>query len=227
MISEKTPEARLIIPLTEKELRVLREYLEKMERKGFIRKSQSPTGAPVLFVSKKDGSLRPCIDYRRLNAITIKNAYPLSSIIELKNRLRKSRIFTKLDQRSGFNNIRIKERDEWKTAFRTRYGHYEYLIMPFGLTNAPATCQMVVNDALRENLDVFVICYMDDVLIYSEDEDNHRKHVEWVLQQLQRYGLKLKPEKCEWHKKEVDFLGYLVGRQGIKIHPEKVEAVKN
>ncbi len=149
----KAPTFGPIYALSEKELGVLREYIDENLKKGFIRESKSPAGYPILFAPKKDGKLRLCVDYRKLNDITIKNRYPLPNISELQDRLSRAKIFTKLDLRGAYNLIRMKEGEEWKTAFRTRYGHYEYLVMPFGLTNAPATCQALVNNVVRAQLD--------------------------------------------------------------------------
>jgi hypothetical protein len=164
---EKTPGFQPIYGMSEKELQELKTYINVNVKKGFIRKSESPAGFPVIFVPKKNRKLRLCVDFRKLNNITIKNRYPLPNISELQDRLAYAKIFTALDLRGAYNLIRIKEGEEWKTAFRTRYGHYEYTVMPFGLTNALATCQALVNDVLREHLDIFVVAYLDDILIYS------------------------------------------------------------
>jgi len=166
------------------------------------------------------------VDYRKLNDITVKNRYPLPNIKELQDRLQGAQWFTKLDLRGAYNLIRMKEGEEWKTAFWTRYGHYEYKVMPFGLTNAPATCQMMINDALRTHLDVFAIAYLDDILIYSKNEKEHIDHVKTILDCLQQRRLQLKPEKCEFHKQEVDFLGFLVGTKGIRMDPSKIASIK-
>jgi hypothetical protein len=153
-------------------------------KKGFIRLSELPAGFPVMFVPKKNGKLRLCVDFRRLNEITIKNRYPLPNISELQDRLFYAKIFTALDLRGAYNLIRMKKGEEWKTAFRTRYGHYEYTVMPFRLINAPAICQALINNVLREHLDIFIIAYLDDILIYSRSEEEYRKHVRTVLKLL-------------------------------------------
>ena len=223
----KEPPFGPIYGLSEKELEVLREYIQENLKKGFIRPSESPAGFPILFVPKKDGKLRPCIDYRKLNEITIKNRYPLPNISELQDRLAGAMFFTALDLRGAYNLIRMKEGEEWKTAFRTRYGHYEYLVMPFGLTNAPATCQALINNVLRAHLDKTVVAYLDDILVYSKTLEEHINHVKEVLECLQQADLQLKPEKCEWHKEEVEFLGYVVGRHGVKMSQKKVQVVKD
>jgi RNase H-like domain found in reverse transcriptase/Reverse transcriptase (RNA-dependent DNA polymerase)/Integrase zinc binding domain/Chromo (CHRromatin Organisation MOdifier) domain len=223
----KTPPFGPIYQLSEKELGVLKDYIEENLKKGFIRPSNSPAGSPILFVPKKDGTLRLCVDYRKLNNITIKDRYALPLVPELQDRLCEARIFTSLDLRGAYNLIRMKEGEEWKTAFRTKYGLYEYRVMPFGLTNAPATCQRMINDLLREYLDVFVVAYLDDILVYSKTETEHTEHVRKVLGKLQYANLLLKPEKCEFHKTELEFLGYIIGQNGIRMSPKKIQAVRD
>jgi hypothetical protein len=178
-------------------------------------------------VAKKDGSDRLCVDYRMLNDITIKNRYPLPNISELQDRLAGAQYFTALDLRGAYNLIRMKEGEEWKTAFRTRYSLYEYLVMPFGLTNAPATCQELINNVLRVHLDRTVVAYLDDILVYSKTLEEHIRHVTEVLECLRKADLRLKLEKCEWHKEEVEFLGFVVGRNGVKISSKKIQVVKD
>ena len=151
------------------ELEILKTYIKTNLANGFIRPSKSPAGAPILFVGKPDGSLRLCVDYRGLNNLTIKNRYPLPLIGESLDRLGRAKRFTQLDLTSAYHRMRIKEGDEWKTAFRTRYGHFEYQVMPFGLSNAPASFQGYINKILAEKLDIFVIIYLDDILIYIKD----------------------------------------------------------
>ena len=209
-----------IYALFEKKLGTLRKYLKENLRKRFIRKSQSPTGYPILFVPKKDGTLRLCVDYRKLNDITVKNRYPLSNISELQDRLSKAKYFTKLDLRGAYNLIRMKEGEEWKAAFRTRYDHYEYLIISFELTNVSATCQDLINDTLQEYLNIFVIAYLDGILMYSETLAEHVGHVSTVLKCLNKRNLRLKPQE------NVTFLSFTIGRRGISIDPEKIQVVK-
>jgi hypothetical protein len=211
--------------LSATELKALREYLDENLSRGFIRPSSSPAGAPILFVKKKDGTLRLCVDYRGLNRITIKNRYALPLISELIDRFQGSRVFTRLDLRGAYNLVRIAAGEEWKTAFRTRYGHFEYLVMPFGLTNAPASFQDLVNSVLRPYLDRTCVVYLDDILIYSETEDEHVRHVSEILETLQKHNLFVKLEKCVFHQEEVEFLGYLVGKNGVRMDPAKVSAV--
>ncbi len=214
-----------IYPMSPAELETLRKYCEDNLNKGFIRHSQSPCGAPVLFVKKPDGGLRLCVDYRGLNKITTKNRYPLPLIGELLDRISRARYYTKVDVRDGFYRLRMALGEEWKTAFRCRYGLFEYTVMPFGLCNAPGTFQHYMNDTFREFLDKFLVIYLDDLLIYSDTLAEHKKHVRAVLEKLRDAGLYLKISKCQFHVQEVTFLGYVVGPNGIKMDPAKVEAI--
>jgi hypothetical protein len=223
---DSTPPWGPIYSLSPEELQVLRQYIDDNLRKGFIRASQSPCAAPILFVKKPDGSLRLCVDYRGLNKITIKNRYPLPLINELFDRLRNAKWFTKLDMRDGYHRLRMAEGEEWKTAFRTRYGLYEYTVMPFGLCNAPGTFQYYVNDVFRDYLDDFMSAYLDDLLIYSKSLKEHKHHVRLVLQRLEENGLHLKASKCQFHQEEIAFLGYIISAQGISMDPSKVSAIR-
>jgi Reverse transcriptase (RNA-dependent DNA polymerase) len=194
-----TPPYGPLYGLSRNELETVREWIDDNLSKGFIRASSSPAASPILFVKKPDGSLRLCIDYRGLNEITVKDRYPLPLILETLMRLQKSKYYTPLDLLSAYNLVRIKEGDEWKAAFRTRYGLFEPLVMQFGLTNAPATFQHLINDTLRPFLDEFSTAYLDDILIYSESLSEHREHVRKVLHALQQAGLGLNPKKCHFH----------------------------
>jgi uncharacterized membrane protein len=215
-----------IYALSGTELEALRTYLDKMLAEGKIRPSKSPAGAPILFVPKPEGrGLRLCVDYRGLNRVTIMNRFPLPLMNELQDRIQGARLFTKLDLKNGYNLIRIKAGDEWKTAFRTRYGLYEYLVMPFGLANAPATFQAMMNTILRDLLDLGVIVYIDDILIYSKTKEEHEKLVKEVLSRLQRYGLAASMDKCVFHQNKVDFLGYVISDQGISMAEDKVKTI--
>lgn len=211
--------------LSKPELETLRAWLQENLSKGFIRASSSPAGAPILFVKKKDGTLRLCVDYRGLNEGTIKDRYPLPLIRETLMQLSKARYYTTLDIRSAYNLIRVAEGDEWKTAFRTRYGLYESLVMPFGLTNAPATFQKFVNDVLRPFLDAFCTAYLDDILIYSSTLEEHKIHVRRVLEALSKAGLHLKPEKCEFHRTSVRYLGMIISDKGVQMDPRKISTI--
>jgi hypothetical protein len=224
--ASKLPFSRLY-PMSRDELQVLRKYLDDNLKKGFIQASSSPTAAPVLFVKKPNGGLRLCVDYRALNALTVKNQYPLPLIRETLLRLSKAKYFTKLDIISAFNRIRIKEGDEYLTAFRTRYGLFESLVMPFGLTGAPSTFQHYINDVLREHLDVFCTAYLDDILIYSTSLKEHQEHVKKVLQALQNAGLQADIDKCEFHTTETKYLGLIITTKGVQMDPKKIETVKN
>jgi hypothetical protein len=221
----KTPPFGPIYKLSPVELETVRKYIEENLRKGFIRHSQSPCSAPIVFAKKPDGTLRLCVDYRGLNKITIKNRYPLPLIGELMERISKAKYFTKFDVRDGYNRLRVAPGEEWKTAFRCRYGLFEYTVMPFGLCNAPGTFQHYMNDTFRDFLDKFLVVYLDDLLIYSDNLKEHKEHVRKVLERLQEAGLFLKPSKCEFHVQEVEFLGFIIGIEGVKMDPAKVESV--
>lgn len=216
-----------IYNLSEKELEVLRDYLKSSEAKGWIRKSTSPAGAPILFVPKKDGSLRLCVDYRALNKITIKDRYPLPLIGETLDRLRDAKVFTSLDLRNAYHRVRIRPGDEWKTAFRTRYGHYEYCVMPFGLSNAPATFQAYINESLAGLVDMICVVYLDDILIYSSDPAQHTTHVRQVLERLRQHNLFVKLSKCTFSSQSVDFLGYVVSPTGVSMESSRIETIKD
>ncbi|KAL4030943.1 hypothetical protein IC575_009198 [Cucumis melo] len=207
------------------ELKELKVQLQELLDKGFIRPSVSPWGAPVLFVKKKDGSMRLCIDYRELNKVTVKNRYPLPRIDDLFDQLQGATVFSKIDLRSGYHQLRIKDEDVPKTAFRSRYGHYEFIVMSFGLTNAPAVFMDLMNRVFREFLDTFVIVFIDDILIYSKTEAEHEKHLRMVLQTLRDNKLYAKFSKCEFWLKQVSFLGHVVSKAGVSVDPAKIEAV--
>ena len=191
------------------ELKELKLQLQELLEKGFIRPSVSPWGAPVLFVKRKDGTLRLCIDYRQLNKLTIKNKYPLRRIDDLFDRLKIESIFSKIDLRSGYLQMRIKDADVHKTTFRTRYGHYEFLVMPFGLTNAPATFMDLMKRVFRPYVDQFVVVFIDDILVYSKDQERHDTHLQVVLETLRKEQLYAKLSKFEFWMNECPFLGTL------------------
>lgn len=213
--------------LNDTQLQTLKEYLEDMLKKGHIKISKSSAGYPVMFVPKKNGKLRLVVDYRQLNDITLKDRTPLPLITELKDRLHGKKWFTALDLKNAYGLVRIKPGDEWKTAFRTKFGLFEYLVMPFGLTNAPATFQRMITNVLREHLDIFVVCYLDDILIFSETEEEHAKHVHTILQKLQDAKLLVEPTKSKFHAQEVDFLGHTIRPNEIRMDKKKIEAVKD
>ena len=206
--------------LSGNELKVLQDYLADNLAKGFIRALTLPLGVPILFVKKKDGTLQLCVDYRGLNHLTRKNCYPLPLINEVLDRLVGVKVYTKLNIRSAYNLIRTKEGDKWKTAFRTCYGHFEYHVMPFGLVNTPAIFQGYIDGVLHDCLDVTCLAYLDNILIFSEDEAEHTEHVREVLRCLGKAGLYLNLEKCEFWTKWVGFVSYIVMPGGMAMEPD-------
>lgn len=228
-LPDQEPPFKGIYRLSTLELDELKRQLAYLLEKGFIRPSRSPYGAPVLFVRQPDGAggikMRMCVDYRALNKITIKNRYPLPLISESLDRLRDAKIFTKLDLAKGYHQIRVAEDDIPKTAFRTRYGHYEFTVLSFGLCNAPATFCNLMNDVLRPYLDDFVVVYLDDILIFSKTPEEHESHVRAVLQRLREHKLYGQPHKCKFFQDEVTFVGHIVSADGIKTDPAKTRAV--
>ncbi|WVZ84409.1 hypothetical protein U9M48_031446 [Paspalum notatum var. saurae] len=210
------------------ELKELKTQLQEQLDKGFIRPSSSPLGCPALFVEKKDqGGKRLCVDYRPLNAVTVKNKYPLPHIDILFDQLAGARVFSKIDLRSGYYQIKIREEDIPKTAFSTRYGLYEYLVMSFGLTNAPAFFMYMMNSVFMNELDKFVVVFIDDILIYSKNEEEHEEHLQIVLTRLREHKLYAKFSKYEFWLKEVSFLGHILSEKGVAVDPSKVECVLN
>ena len=194
-------------------------------RRGIIEPSTSPYGAPCLFVSKKDGSLRMCVDYRALNKMTVKNKYPLPRIDDLLDQLHGATVFSSLDLQSGYHQIKIQDEDVPKTAFKTPMGLYQFRVLAFGLTNAPATFQNVMNDVFRHHLGKFVLVYLDDILIFSKSPEEHEHHLRVVLDLLRKHDLYAKLFKCEFNKPELQFLGHIVGRDGIKMDPQKTAVI--
>ena len=207
------------------ELQELNVQIQELLGKGFIRPSTSPWGAPVLFVKKKNKTLRLCIDYRQFNRVTIKNRYPLPRIDNLFDQWRGARVYSKIDLRTGYHQLRVREADIPKTAFRMRYGHFEFTVMPFGLTNAPAAFMDLMNRVLQPYLDQFVVVFVDDILIYSQSEVEHEDHLRIVLQLLRDHQLYAKFSKCEFWLTKVGFLGHVASASGVSVDPVKVEAV--
>ena len=207
------------------ELAELKIRLQDLLDKGLIQPSSSPWGCPALFVKKKDKSLRMCVDYRPLNAVAIKNKYPLPRIDILFDQLAKAKVFSKIDLRSGYHQIKIRPEDIPKTAFSTRYGLYEYLVMSFGLTNAPAYFMYLMNSVFMPELDKFVVVFIDDILIYSENETDHEEHLRIVLSRLREHKLYAKFSKCEFWLSKVPFFGHILSRDGISVNPSKVQEV--
>jgi hypothetical protein len=209
------------------ELAELKKQLKELEQKGYIKSSSSPWGAPVLFVKKKDGSMRLCVDYRALNEVTVKNKYPLPRINDLFDQLKGAKYFSKIDLRSGYYQLRIRHEDVPKTAFMTRYGQHEFTVMPFGLTNAPAYFMNLMNKVFMEELDKFVVIFIDDILVYSRSAEEHGQHLRIVLGKLRDHQLYAKFSKCEFWLQKVSFLGHILTAEGVAIDPEKVTAVVN
>ncbi|KAA3461478.1 DNA/RNA polymerases superfamily protein [Gossypium australe] len=205
----------------------LKAQLQELTDRGLARPSFLPWGAPVLFVKKNDGSMRMCIDHRQLNKVTIKNKYPLPRIDDLFDQLKGATVFSKIELRSSYYQLRVKELDVLKTEFRTRYGHYEFLVMPLGLTNAPAIFMDLMNQIFRPYLDRFVVVFIDNIMIYSRDESEHVDHLRIVLQALRDKQLYAKFSKCEFWLREVGFLGHIVSAEGIRIDPSKISVVIN
>ena len=203
-------------------LKTFKTHIETNLSNDFIRILKLPAGALILFVCKLDGSLCLCVDYQGLNNLTIKNRYLLPLIDKSLDQLCRAKRFTQLDFTSAYHRIRIKEGDEWKTAFRTRYGYSEYQVITFRLSNAPASFQGYINKILTKKLDIFIIVHLNDILIYTKDPGHaHVDAVWWILEELRRNGLFAKLKKCRFHKDEVRFLGYAVSAQGIKMEKER------
>eukprot|EP00833_Pecoramyces_ruminatium_P004536 jgi/Orpsp1_1/1178568/evm.model.c7180000065884.1 len=214
-----------IFPCSPKEDAAVKQFIDDNMAKGYIRISESPAAYPTLVVPKKTGDSRICNDYRKLNKITKRNAYPLPRIDQVFEALKGAKVFSKLDLKSAYNLVRIREGDEYKTAFNTKYGHFEYTVMPFGLTNAPACFQSFINSVLAEEINDCCQVYLDDIVIYSKSLEEHIGHVRKVLTKLIDNKLVAKLSKCEFHKVEIAFLGHVVGKFGLKTDPEKLAAV--
>lgn len=234
LVEGKTPPWGPIYALSGKELKFLRKWLDEMLADNKIRPSKAPCGAPLFMVDKdasiekkgnNEDNLRPVVDWRGLNAMTIPNRCPLPLITELQDRLAGAKYFTKLDLKNGFNLVRIKEGDEWKTAFRCRYGLFEFNVMHFGLINAPATFQAMMNGILSDLIDIGVLAYMDDVLIYAATLEEHDRLVREVLKRLKDSGLAINPKKCVWEVQKIEYLGYIISHKGIQMSKEKIDCI--
>jgi hypothetical protein len=222
----KPPPPRSLHHQSPKDLTAIRAHLDAGLKAGTIQQSVSPFGAMMFVVPKKDGSPRIVVDYRGLNEITVKNAYPLPLIDELFDRVAGARYFTSIDLRDGFYQIALPPGDREKTAFRTRFGSFEYTVLPMGLCNAPGTFMQLMNDSFRDMLDKFVLCFLDDILIFSKTEEEHLRHLRAVLQRLRERKLYIKLKKCEFMQQEVGFLGHRIGAEGLRVAPDKVGAVQ-
>jgi hypothetical protein len=222
------------VPISKRAYRVsgpdlveVKKQIDELLEKGYIRPSTSPWATPILFVEKKDGTRRMCVDYRALKKVTIKNKYPLPRIEDLFDQLRGDSVFSNIDLRSGYHQLRIRPSDIPKTAFITKYGLYEFTVMSFGLTNAPAFFMNLMNSVFMDYLDKFVVVFIDDILIYSQSEEEHVDHLKMVLQRLREHQLYAKLSKCEFWINEVQFLGHIINKDGLVVDPKKVADILN
>jgi RNase H-like domain found in reverse transcriptase/Reverse transcriptase (RNA-dependent DNA polymerase)/Integrase zinc binding domain len=213
--------------LSKFELKTLWEVIDENLKTGFICPSNSPFRAPVLFIKKKDGSLWLCVDFQQLDAITQKDKYPLPLTSELLDTPSRAKVFSKIDLKHAYHLIWIAAGDEWKTAFRTRYRSFEWLVMPFGLTNAPGGFQRFLNGIFSDLLDVYVIIYLDDILIFSGNKDDHFRHISEVFKWLWKHGLYANGKKCDFQSKSIDYLGHMTGLNGLQIDPAKVKVIQD
>ncbi|GJT97060.1 putative reverse transcriptase domain-containing protein [Tanacetum coccineum] len=227
LVPGAAPVARTPYRLEPAKMQELSTQLQELSDKGFIRPSSSPWGAPDLFVKKKDGSFRICIDYRELNKLTVKNQYPLPRIDDMFDQLQGSRVYSKIDLRFGYHQLRVREEYIPKTAFRTRYGHYEFKVIPFGLTNVPTIFMDLMNRVCKLYLDRFMIMFIDDILIYSKSRKEHEGYLRLILKLLKEEKLYVKFLKCEFWLSKVQFLGHVIDSKGIHVDPTKIESVKD
>ncbi|GJY97945.1 putative reverse transcriptase domain-containing protein [Tanacetum coccineum] len=209
------------------EMKELSKQLKELLEKGFIRPSWSPWGAPVVFIKKKDGSFHMCINYHELNKMMVKNRYPFLRIDDLFDQLQGSSVYSKIDLQSGYHQLRVREEDIPITAFRTRYGHYEFHVMSFGLTNAQAVFMDLMNRVCKPYLDKFVIVFIDDILIYSKSKEEHSEHLKVILDLLKKEKLYSKFSKYDFWLESGQFLGHVINSEGVHVDPTKIEAIKN
>jgi hypothetical protein len=227
LIPGTAPISKRVYRVSGPELVELKKQIDELSEKGYIRPSTSPWAAPVLFVEKKDDTKRMCIDYRSLNEVTIKNKYPLPRIEDLFDQLRGASVFLKIDLRSGYHQLRIRPSNIPKTAFITKDGLYEFTVMSFGLTNAPAYFMYLMSSVFMDYLDKFIVVFIDDILIYSQNEQEREEHLRKVLQRLRDCQLYAKLSKCEFWISEVVFLGHIINREGLALYPKKVTSILN
>jgi hypothetical protein len=225
LVPGTAPIAQRAYRMNPQELEELKRQLADMLSKGLIRPSASPWGSPVLFVDKRDGTIQLCVDYRKLNEVTIKNKYPLPKIEDLFDHLNGAKVFSKIDLRTRCHQLKVRESDIPKTAFTTRYGLFEYTVMSFGLTNAPAYFMNLMNKVFMKFLDKFVVVFVDDILVYSKTEEEHAEHLRLVLGTLREQQLYAKFSKCEFWLKEVRFLGHVISAGGVSVDPSKITSI--
>jgi hypothetical protein len=209
------------------ELDTLKKQLDELLKLGYIETGSSPWAYPVLFVKKKDGSLRLCVDYRALNAVTVKNMYPIPRVDEILDKLKNTAFFSKLDLKSGYHQVLLDEKDKEKTAFNTLFGQYQYKVLPFVLTNAPPAFMSLMNEMFKEHLNKFILICLDDILIFSKTREEHLEHIKKALEILEKNKLYLNRAKCEFEKEEIGFLGHVVGRNEVTPAPAKVRCIVN
>ena len=214
-----------IYPPSYDQIEELHRYIKPNEAREWIQRVRTGRASPIMFVKKKECKLRLCVDYRALNDITKKDRHPLPLMSEALDRLAGAKYFTKLDIKNAYHNIRIKEGDEYKTAFSTKLGTYEYRVMLFGLCNAPAAFQRWINETLMEYIDMCCIVYLNDILIYSNNRRQHQQDVRNILEAIQTSGMKVKPSKCKFHKEEPEYLGFIINREGVKTDSVKTQAI--
>ncbi|GJU78585.1 putative reverse transcriptase domain-containing protein [Tanacetum coccineum] len=227
LVPKAAPLAHALYRLAPSEMQELSSQLQKLTDKGFIKSSSSPWGAPVLFVKKKYGSFRMCIDYRELNKLTVKNRYPLPRINDVFDQLQGSSVYSKIDLRSCYHQLRVRDEDISKTKFRTRYGHYEFQVMPFGLTNASAIFMDLMNQVCKPYLDKFVIVFVEGILIYSRSKEEHEEYLKLILKLLKKEELYAKFSKCKFWIPKAQCLRHVIDSQGIHVDPAKIEAIKD
>ncbi|WPJ59666.1 hypothetical protein SMAC4_13198 [Sordaria macrospora] len=227
IIDDQTPPWGPVFAMSGRELDALKPWLDKMLKSGRIRKSTASCGAPLMFVDKKDPDdpLRPVVDYRALNRMTVPVRHPIPLITELQHALRTAKFYTKIDLKSGFFLVRMAKGHEWKTAFRCKYGLFEYVVMPMGLINAPSTFQAMMNHLFMDLIDAGVLVYLDDILIYADTEEEHDRLVLEVMKRLSENHLAVAPQKCKWRAQKVEFLGYIISPEGIGMADDKVRTI--